>query len=340
MTTLQAALEFARNSWPVLPVHVERDGQCSCGDPNCPSPGKHPMTRHGYKDATTDKGTIERWFAEGDWNLGVATGTKFCAIDLDADTEAAWVTLDYLVDGIPSTMSAKTKRGYHFYFVVEDKPVLSKVISDNPRIELIGHGKYVIVPPSQYRQWLNFVEPRPIPERILKLPAVREHRSRIEHVIRGVPEGSRNVTATQVAGKLLGCFPTEDWHIAWILLEAWNEKNQPPLPERELKRVFDSISKRELKKRTRIKHDKTARYAKALAEVALRFANLSERQLARLTGIPRTTLQRLVSHNPPPYVVEGHFEKESGLGSELFHKSGPKLIRGSCGGGEHRCREP
>lgn len=331
MSPSGAALEFAHNGWPVIPVHtIDSRGNCSCKNPHCTAPGKHPATPHGYRDATTDPDRIKRWFVERNWNIGIATG-EFCAIDLDANDDAAWAYLDYLTGGLPYTMSAKTQRGYHFYFTAEEGPAPSKLLSANPRIELIGLGRFVIVPPSQYRQWLNFVEPRPIPERILRLPPVREHRSRVEHTIHGVPEGSRNVTATQVAGKLLGCFPTKDWHIAWLLLEAWNEKNQPPLPERELKRVFDSISKRELKKRTRIKHDKTARYAKALAEVALRFANLSERQLARLTGIPRTTLQRLVSHNPPPYVVEGHFEKESGLGSELFHKSGPKLIRGSCG---------
>lgn len=326
MTTLQAALEFARNSWPVLPVHVERDGQCSCGDPNCSSPGKHPMTRHGYKDATTDKGTIERWFAEGDWNLGVATGTKFCAIDLDADTEAAWVTLDYLVDGIPSTMSAKTKRGYHFYFVVEDEPIPSKVISDNPRIELIGHGKYVIVPPSQYKEWLNYVEPRPIPERILKLPAVREHRSRVETVVRGVPEGLRNISATIVAGKLLGCFPMEDWHIAWLLLEAWNEKNQPPLSKRELKRVFDKIARREMQKRSKYSSDKEMQFARALA-VALQYSGLSQRQLARLSHVSQATLSRLLKTLPPLYGVENHFEKKVGFRSGFLSENDSKLIR-------------
>ena len=41
--TLGQALDYARRGWPVFPC---RDGS------------KEPATRHGFKDATTDPGTI------------------------------------------------------------------------------------------------------------------------------------------------------------------------------------------------------------------------------------------------------------------------------------------
>lgn len=56
----------------------------------------------------------------------------------------------------------------------------------------------------------------------------------------GVPEGSRNNTAASMAGRLLRKFSEEE---AWQKLERWNGKNQPPLPTKELRSVFESIRK-------------------------------------------------------------------------------------------------
>ncbi len=59
---LDAALAYARRGWPVLPVHSAEDGgRCTCEKGReCDSPGKHPRTRHGVKDATTDEGQIKK----------------------------------------------------------------------------------------------------------------------------------------------------------------------------------------------------------------------------------------------------------------------------------------
>ena len=37
----EAAFDYARRGWSVLPLHSIRDGHCACGDPDCASPGKH-----------------------------------------------------------------------------------------------------------------------------------------------------------------------------------------------------------------------------------------------------------------------------------------------------------
>jgi hypothetical protein len=42
---LQAALEYAHRGWPVFPCDK----------------GKRPLTKHGFKDATTDENQIRAW---------------------------------------------------------------------------------------------------------------------------------------------------------------------------------------------------------------------------------------------------------------------------------------
>ena len=83
---LQAALSYARLGWAVLPLHTAINGLCSCGRANCSSPGKHPRTAHGVKDATTNEATIREWWQQRpDANIGIATGAVSGLVVLDVD---------------------------------------------------------------------------------------------------------------------------------------------------------------------------------------------------------------------------------------------------------------
>ena len=55
---LDAAIAYAKHGWHVFPCHEVREGRCSCGDLGCNSPGKHPRTENGLKNATRDPDTI------------------------------------------------------------------------------------------------------------------------------------------------------------------------------------------------------------------------------------------------------------------------------------------
>jgi hypothetical protein len=68
--------------------------------------------------------------------------------------------------------------------------------------------------------------------------------------LRGVAEGQRNATAAAIVGKILGRLPEELWETAgWGGLKEWNRLNTVPLPEAELRAVFQSIARRERTKR-------------------------------------------------------------------------------------------
>ncbi len=70
-----------------------------------------------------------------------------------------------------------------------------------------------------------------------------------EKILLGLTEGLRNEGGASVAGKLLAHLPKEEWEgVAWVLFKSWNQNNQPPLLESELRTVFDSIKSREIDK--------------------------------------------------------------------------------------------
>ena len=57
------AARYASAGWFVFPVHGASNGACSCGNPGCSSPGKHPRTKEGLKEGTTDLQQIGGWWA-------------------------------------------------------------------------------------------------------------------------------------------------------------------------------------------------------------------------------------------------------------------------------------
>jgi putative DNA primase/helicase len=73
---LEAALPYAELGWAVFPVHSAHNGVCTCRKgAACGATGKHPSTRHGVGDATTDPEKIKAWWnGWPDANIGVATG--------------------------------------------------------------------------------------------------------------------------------------------------------------------------------------------------------------------------------------------------------------------------
>src|SRR6266487_4217526 len=86
---MNAALDYAARGIPVLPVHYPtsrpaREVGCSCGDPDCGSIGKHPITAHGLKDASTNREQVEWWWRRFPRaNVGLATGHVFDVLDID-----------------------------------------------------------------------------------------------------------------------------------------------------------------------------------------------------------------------------------------------------------------
>jgi putative DNA primase/helicase len=176
---LDAAVAYAARGWQVFPLHsIGADGTCTCHDPACTSVGKHPRTRHGVKDATTDPRTIGRWWRH--WpeaNVGLATGRVSClvVIDIDEDEGGRRAPLEPL----PPTLAARTGDGEHLYFhLPADRVIQSKggkTIA--PGIHVRGEGGYVVAPPSRHasgrlyawQQDTCAAEPTVLPDHLVRL---------------------------------------------------------------------------------------------------------------------------------------------------------------------------
>jgi hypothetical protein len=173
MSQLQWALEYAARGWAVMPCHWTQNGLCSCGAPDCGSPGKHPRPRRGSHDATTSDVQIAGWWRDI-WpraNIGIATGSVsgLYVIDLDGpEAVAEWATLEPITD--PPTLQADTGGGgRHIYYQqgAVKRPNTAKRIGR--RIDSRGEGGYVLAPESNHRsggtyRWRNWpcaVQPLP-----------------------------------------------------------------------------------------------------------------------------------------------------------------------------------
>lgn len=156
---LTEALRYVTRGWRVFPVHGLVDGVCSCERQECSSPGKHPLTRHGLYDATTDSGTIERWLQTWPFaNIAIATGRDSGLVVVDVDLPKAKPSLQQLENlqrELPPTLSVRTGGGgLHLYFAHPERNLpnttgrIPGIDEALPGIDVRAHGGYAVAPPS------------------------------------------------------------------------------------------------------------------------------------------------------------------------------------------------
>jgi len=144
----ETAAEYARRGWAVIPLHTPQQGKCSCGNAACGSPGKHPRTMNGLKDASADPEQAARWWSM--WpeaNIGIVCGAVSGLVVIDVDGPDGEETLEALeadIGPLPETVEALTGKGRHLYFNhpgVEIRPSAGVLGS---ALDVRGDGGYVV----------------------------------------------------------------------------------------------------------------------------------------------------------------------------------------------------
>lgn len=162
LTRLRIALEYPEHGWYVFPVHyVKPDGECSCGSA-CGRKGKHPATRHGYKDATRESDKIKNWWTnDSNYNIGVACGmSRLVVVDVDPrnDGDESLAEIEKERGELPRTLTSLTGGGgQHYIYSIPDgvERVRSRVLKQG--IDIKSDGGYIVLPPSSHASGKSYV---------------------------------------------------------------------------------------------------------------------------------------------------------------------------------------
>jgi hypothetical protein len=197
---------------------------------------------------------IHAWWRQWpDANIGMATGQLSGVVIIDCDSNEATDRFVKVFPEANETLQVKTGRGRNFYFRFEDgiRNDAGKRLGDG--IDIRGDGGYVVVPPSVHENGTTYQydipkSPARIPGKLREILFASPERE-IEGVsgpakanISKIPVGMRNQAVAQIGGLLrrLGL----DREAIYKGLESVNVACcEVPLPDDELKRIAESVSR-------------------------------------------------------------------------------------------------
>lgn len=249
------AIAYARRGWHVLPLHDVTSGRCSCGLQDCKSPGKHPRTATGVKEASADPAQIQQWLAA--WptmNIGIATGPSgLYVLDEDPKHGGDAALLDLIKrhgDGIMASPRVRTGGGGgHVYYDRRGLDLHNTAGALGPGLDTRGVGGYVVAPPSLHAsgrryEWATGASPNEVP--LLEVPAklvadLQRPRGAAAPVPETIVTGGRNHHLTSMAGSMQRRGMTREAILAALQIENAT-RCKPPLAARELDQVVRSVT--------------------------------------------------------------------------------------------------
>lgn len=264
---LESALKYADDGWRVLPLHGIVQGRCTCGAA-CSSPGKHPITKNGLNDATTDPDIITGWWTEHPYaNIGVRTGAISDLYVLDVDNkrtvpvhegsviripegEDSLAKLQSEYEPLPETRAVRTGSGgrhefYRYPTDVEEGATFPNRAGMLPGLDIRGDGGYVVVPPSLHYsgfryEWIDPDIPivRP-PEWLARYQGSERNSEFTELPV--VVEGGRNDYLYRYGAHLLAIGRTHQ-EVSDAVFGANFRICKPPLDVPELNQIIRSLT--------------------------------------------------------------------------------------------------
>lgn len=252
---LDHAVEYAAQGYKILPLHFPTFKQkCSCGKKSCSSIGKHPITKNGLKDASSDPLKIHEWWNNFPTaNIGILTGTATGIVVLDIDKDhGGFESLRILQTNYGIFSNTKQVQtgggGLHIYFKT-DKPLKNRV-GILPGIDFRGEGGYIVAPPSIHISGSKYLwkdentDIIPLPHWLDELLSQNNTQETKRCLKKPIQEGIRNNTLTSIAG-LLRKHSLDQNQIA----EALNALNpilcEPVLAKDEIGKIAKSIAQYE-----------------------------------------------------------------------------------------------
>lgn len=231
------ALEYVDSGWSVLPVRPEE---------------KRPIMTNWlqYTKTRATREMVDKWFASlTGVGVGAVTGKISGIIVLDVENDCPY-RIEDLLKKYPTQMIARSgSGGFHLFY---NYPINVPRVSNRVRIfegaDLRADGGFIVLPPTRHPngnryEWVKRGPLGAFPLAFLdmKSESTNGNEGWITEALRGASEGSRNDTCARLAGYFFKKGMSAD--IVEALLMDWNEKNDPPLPAREIRTTLKSIEK-------------------------------------------------------------------------------------------------
>lgn len=161
--------DFLELGWKIFPCHSIVDGKCTCGKKDCGSPGKHPRTRQGVKDASNDPAVVHEWarnWPETNWALACGKDSNVIVIDIDQKS-GGFGSFDEYENGrrqgaLPQSLVALTGGGgRHLFYSYPQSLTVGNRVNWLPGVDVRSDGGYVILAPGTHisggsYRWHNF----------------------------------------------------------------------------------------------------------------------------------------------------------------------------------------
>ena len=274
ITPRQAALWFAKQGHPVLPLHSITDsGACTCGSADCKSPGKHPdaeFAPNGLKNASTEASTVSGWFDEKYWlSYGVVTD-DLLVIDVDVKHQGIERWKEICSEPTRPLIHTWTVRtgsgGAHVMF--KNTPGIRSGKLDKG-IDIRGKDAYIVGPQCKHvsggtYHWLPQSRPGSVelgepPDWLVNMIRTQSYCGRPKSlqdwrqmVVTRVEDGVRHDTLNRLIGLLVS--HGLDLIVVRDLMIAWNRQMcDPPLSDKDVTGAAMRIGERELQKHRWIK---------------------------------------------------------------------------------------
>lgn len=196
---------------------------------------------------------ITWWTDRPDDNIALVCGKVSGVIVVDIDPKNGGTT-----EGLelPPTLASRTGGGGQHIFYKWNKDLVGAKVGIKAGIDIRSEASYVVLPPSLHASgntynWINegdeLADP---PEWLYKKNEEEKEKTDWDAFFKeNKSKGIRNMSATQLAGKILYEVSPDMWDtLGWPLFVQWNkEHNTPPLDARELKTTWNSIKKTHIK---------------------------------------------------------------------------------------------
>ncbi|MFW6016577.1 MAG: bifunctional DNA primase/polymerase [bacterium] len=210
-----------------------------------------------YQNERASIEVITNWYEQFGANigLGIVTGKISDIIVLDVDPRNGGQE-SLKGKHIPKTITVRTGgNGTHYYYRYPKNMKVKNMIGFLPGLDLRGDGGLVYAPPSLHPSDNNYafydflgpddIDIAEIPKWLLEIITKKNKEGKVnknidwDNLYEGVREGQRNITCTKLTGKLINA--KVPYGIIISTLKDWNQKNTPPLSEKELLKTINSI---------------------------------------------------------------------------------------------------